>query len=114
MRSFFIQKGLGVEVLNFESKMNLIWTHFQYPQLPRANNIIEGIIDKLKHKITDCHGFTYPETAWNSIKMIIMNYRFHKFTCSRIEGHNGKSPLELAGVNTTGINWIKFSQKKQH
>jgi len=31
-----------------------------------------------------------------------------------IEGHNGKSPLELAGVNTTGINWIKFSQKNQH
>ena len=40
--------------------------------------------------------------------MVIMNYRFHKFTCSRIKGHNGKSPLELAGVNTTGINWISF------
>ena len=24
-------------------------------------------------------------------------------------GHNGKSPPELAGVNTSGINWIKFS-----
>ena len=113
IHQFFIQKGLEAEVLNFESKMDLIWTHFHYPRLPRTNNIIEGIIDKLKHKITDCHGFTYPETAWNSIKMIIMNYRFHKFTCSRIEGHNGKkSSLELAGVNTTGINWIKFSQKK--
>ena len=44
--------------------------------------------------------------------MIIMNYHFHKFTCSRIEGHNGKSPLELAGVNTIDTNWIKFSQKK--
>jgi len=112
IRSFFIQKGLEVELLKFESKMYLIWTHFQYPQLPRTNNIIEGVIDKLKHKITDCHGFTYPETAWNSIKMIIMNYRFHKFTCSRIEGHNGKSPLELAGINTTDINWIKFCQRK--
>ena len=29
-------------------------------------------------------------------------------------GHNGKSPPELAGVNTSGTNWIKFSQKKQH
>ena len=63
MRSFFIQKGLEAEVLNFEPKMNLIWTHFQYPQLPRTNNIIEGIIDKLKHKITDCHGFTYPQDS---------------------------------------------------
>lgn len=63
MRPFFIKKGLESEVLNFELKMNLIWTHFQYPQLPRTNNIIEGIIDKLKHKITDCYGFTYPETV---------------------------------------------------
>ena len=92
--------------------MNLIWTHFDYPQLPRTNNIIEGIIDKLKHKITDCHGFTHRETAWNFIKMIIMNYRFHKFTCSRIERHNGECPLELAGVDTRGINWIKLSQRK--
>jgi transposase-like protein len=114
MRSFLVQKGLEKEVLNFESKMGFIWTHFQHPQLPRTNSIIEGIIDRLKHKITDCHGFTYPETSWNSIKMVIMNYRFHKFSCSRIEGHNGKSPLELAGVNINGINWIRFSQKNEH
>ena len=30
-----------------------------------------------------------------------MNYRFHKSTRSRIQGHNGKSFLELAGVNTS-------------
>ena len=70
MCGFLIQKGFEAELLNFESKMNLIWTHFQYPQLPRINNTIEG--------------------------------------------HNGKSPLGLAGVNTSGINWIKFSHKNQH
>lgn len=112
LRNFFIQKGLETKVLNFESKKNLIWTHFQYSQLPRTNNIIKEIIDKLKHRITDCHGFTYQGTAWNSIKMIIMNYRFHTFSCSRIEGHNGKSPLELADINTTHINWIQFCQRK--
>jgi hypothetical protein len=111
MRDFLIESGLETEILNFESKFDLIWTHFEHPGLPRTNNIIEGVIDQLKHKITDCHGFEYFETAWNSLKMIIMNYRFHKFSCSRINGHNGKSPLELAGVNIQGINWIKFSQK---
>ena len=111
MRGFFIQNGLAAELLNFESKMDLIWTHFQYPQLTRTNSIIEGIIDKLTHKITDCHGFSSHKTAWNSIKMIIMNYRFHKFSCSRIQEHNGKCPLDLGGVDITGINWIKFSQK---
>ena len=63
IRPFFAQRGLEAEVLNFELKMNLVWTHFQYPQLPRTNNIIAGIIDKLKHKITDCHSFTYPQDS---------------------------------------------------
>ena len=114
MRSFSVQKELEAELLDFESKMNLIWTEFQHPQLPRTNNMIEGIIDNLKHNITDCHGFTYPETAWNSIKMIIMNYRFHTFSYSCIEAHNEKTPLELASVNTSDVNWIKFSQRQQH
>jgi len=113
MRNFFIQKGLEAEVLNFESKIDPILTHFQYPQFSRTNNIIEEIINKLKYKIFDCCGFTYYDTAWNSIKMIILNYRFHKFTCSCIEEYNRKSPLELAGINTTGANWIKFSQKRR-
>jgi len=114
MRDYLIESRLEAELVNFESKFDFIWTHFKYPGLPRTNNIIEGIIDQLKHKITDCHGFEYADTAWNCLKMIIMNYRFHKFTCSRVNGHNGKSPLELAGVNTQGINWIKFSQKNEH
>lgn len=29
----------------------------------------------------------------------------------RIKGYNGKSPLELARVNTKGMNWIRFSQE---
>ncbi|MCK4821722.1 transposase, partial [bacterium] len=73
MRVFLIKSGLEAEVLNFESKFDFIWTHFKHPGLPRTSNIIEGIIDQLKHKITDCHGFEYSETAWNSLKMIIMN-----------------------------------------
>ena len=75
---------------------------------------IHGKRKRKIHKITDCHGFEYADTAWNCLKLIIMNYRFHKFTCSRINGHNGKSPLSLAGVNSQGINWIKFSQKNAH
>jgi len=83
MRTFLIESGLEAEVVNFETKSPYMWTHFRYPELPRTTNIIEAIIDQLKHKITDCHGFEYHETAWNTIKMIIMNYRFHRFTCSR-------------------------------
>ena len=111
LRHSLIASGLEAEILNFESKSEFIWTHFRYPKLPRTNSVIEGMIDQLKHKVTDCHGFEYDDTAWNCLKLIIMNYRFHKFTCSRVKGHNGKSPLELAGANIQGINWIKFSQR---
>ena len=95
---FLIQRGLEVEVLNFDSEMELIQTRFQHPQLPRTNDIIERAVSKLRDKITGCYSFIYSETAWNSVKIAIMNCRFHKFTCSHAEGHNGKSPLELAGV----------------
>jgi len=42
MRTFFYQRRLEAEVLNFELKMGFIWTHFNCPQLPRTNNLIEA------------------------------------------------------------------------
>jgi len=110
-REFLLASGLQREVRTFERKFPFIWTHFDHPGLPRTTNIIEGIIDQLKHKISDCHGFQHHHTAWNSLRLLIMRYRFHSFSCSRISGHNGRSPLQLAGANTKGINWVKFSQK---
>lgn len=40
-----------------------------------------------------------------------MNYCFHKSTRSRIQGHNGKSLLELAGVNTE--NLLEFIDEEE-
>lgn len=98
----------------FESKFGNIWVHLDHPGMPRTTNIIEGIIRQLSRKIDDTDGFNYPETAWNSLQLLIMRYRFKKFSCSRIKGHNGHSPLSLAGVNTKHKNWVKFSQKQTH
>ena len=114
LRSYLIGSPLRAELYLFESKFRYLWTHFDHPGLPRTSNIIEGIIDKLKHKITDCHGFEYRSTAWNCLRMVLMNYRFHKFTCSRINGHNGRAPLELAGASIQDLNWVRFSQKNAH
>jgi hypothetical protein len=46
------------------------------------------------------------------LKLLIMSYRFPPFSCSRNRAHNGLSPLQLAGVYTSNINWIEFSQRK--
>ncbi|PIZ14890.1 hypothetical protein COY51_07025, partial [Candidatus Desantisbacteria bacterium CG_4_10_14_0_8_um_filter_39_17] len=85
--------------------------HFQDSNLRPDNNIIENVIKQLNQKFKKVAGFEKFHTAFNSISLLIMHYRFHKFTCSRIPGNNGKSPLELAGVDTSHLNWVRFSQR---
>jgi hypothetical protein len=109
---FFYASGLKKEVNRLESNFDKLWTHLYHPGMPRTTNIMEGIIRQLSRKIDDTDGFNSHRTAWNSLKLMIMNYRFKKFTCSRIKGHNGKSPLKLAGVDTSKINWVIFSKNE--
>lgn len=113
-RQAFKYCGLEREILSFEDKMPFFFTHLDHPGMPRTTNVIEGIIRQLSRKIDDTDGFESTETAWRSIQLLIMRYRFHRFTDSRLEGHNGKAPLELAGVNIEGIDWVQFSQKQHH
>ena len=86
-------------------------THFLHPGLPRTNSIIEGVISRLDRRINPTNGFQYHKTAWATIKMMIMRYRFKPFTDSRNKKNNHKAPLELAGVDVSGIDWLKFSQR---
>jgi hypothetical protein len=113
-REEFCQAGLDQEIKNFERKFDYLWTHLKHPGLPRTTNIIESIIHQLSRKIDRTDGFRSAKTAWNSLKLLIMKFRFHTFTCSRIKGHNGYSPLSLAKVITNDIDWVIFSQKKHH
>ena len=84
---------------------------FDDDNLKSDNNIVENVIKQLNQKLKKVAGFESYPTAYNSINLLVMRYRFHKFTCSRI-GNNGKSPLELAGVDTSKIHWVRFSQKR--
>ena len=87
--------------------------HHFYPGMPRTSNIAEGVISRLDSKINQADGYQNHETAWATLKMLIMRYRFKVFTdCRNINKHkNGKAPLEVAGVNVADYNWITFSQK---
>jgi hypothetical protein len=100
-------------------RMNILRLRFPYlikrfrdRNLRPDNNIVENVIKQLNQKFKKVAGFESYETAYNSISLLVMRYRFHKFNCSRIPGHNGKSPLKLAGVDTSTINWVRFSQKR--
>lgn len=102
--------GLASVLANLQEHFDNLTLHHPYPGMPQDTNIAEGIIRQLDRKLTDLNGFQTPETAWHSLKMQIMRYRFKRFTDSRYTDHNGKSPLELAGVDTKGIDWVTFSQ----
>jgi len=109
-------RGLKSALVTVERNFDWTLTHFDYPELPRDTNIIEGVINRLDDKITPIRGFQSLSTAKNSLKLLTMWYRFKSFTDSRINAHNGKCPLQLAGVDTTKLNWKRYSQrtKSQH
>ncbi len=100
-------------------RMNILRIRFPYliqrfkdQNLTPDNNIVENVIKQLNQKLKKVAGFELYKTAYHSISLLIMRYRFHKFTCSRKPDHNGKSPLELAGIDISKINWVRFSQKQ--
>lgn len=88
-------------------------THHFHPGMPRTTNIAEGVISRLDERIEPADGFGSHQTCWATLKLLITWYRFKRFTdCGKKNKHkNGKSSLELAGVNIAKINWIRFSQK---
>lgn len=106
-----IRCGLRDQVERFESLLPFYFTFLRHPGMPPTNGIIESVIRQLGRKIHDTDGYKRRDNAWHSLKLLIMRYRFHLFSCSRIQGHNGHSPLHLAGAKTAGIRWIKFSQR---
>lgn len=108
-RPQFVAEGLADAVALFESKFPHLWTYLDHPGMPRTTNVIEGIIRQLGRKLDDTDGFQSWPTAWATIQLLILRYRFHRFTCSRHRGHNGKSPLNLAAVDTNGLNWVHFA-----
>ncbi len=109
----FKQAGLSEVIEGMEKKFPHLVTHYSHPGMPRTSSIAEGVISRLDAKINQADGYKCHATCWATLKMLILWYRFKGFTdCRRRNKHkNGKSPLQLAKVDTQNINWIRFSQK---
>jgi len=108
-------KEAGLDELIHKIRVNFkdLTRHHFYPGMPRTTNIAEGTISRLDSKINQADGYNSHDTAWATLKMHIMHRRFKAFTDCRNgnKENNGKSPLELAGVDVAAYNWITFSQK---
>lgn len=87
--------------------------HFAYPGLSRDNNICENVIGQLGVKLDLMRGFESYETAYGYLKLLVMWYRLKRFSSSRIKKNNGKSPLELGGVDIANLDWIQYCQRSK-
>jgi hypothetical protein len=82
---------------------------FFRPQLSRSTNLVENFFRFIDRRITPMDRFQGEDTARAMVKLLILWYRFHKFInpSKRYWYIKGKSPLQLAGVKTDKLNWLK-------
>jgi transposase-like protein len=89
----------------------LLTAHFFHPELSRDNNITENIVEKLNRKLQLTNGFKNDQNAYNFLKLWADYYRFEPFTASNYSYRNGKSPLNLAQVQTPDFDWLTLCQQ---
>ncbi len=100
-----LKKAFGSLKYNFK----YILTHFDYPDMERDNNIIEGFNSIIKRRLRLLKGFKRPANIDRYIKLVLLDYRFHGFVESRFVKRRNKTPLELSGVSIPKYyNFIKF------
>jgi transposase-like protein len=87
---------------------DLYMAHHFTPGLPADNNVTENVIKQLNKKLRLMEGFESIESAERYVRLLVGCYRFKRFTDSCRKADNGSSPLELAGVDLAGRDWLSF------
>lgn len=85
-----------------------LMAHHHHPGLPADDNITENVIKQLNKKLRLMEGFSSLASAERFIRLLVGCYRLKRFTDSCRSADNGKSPLELAGVDLAGADWLSF------
>ena len=105
------QTGYQRSIIKAVAKyFDLLTTHHRFPEIPDNNNITENIVGQLNKKLNLVGSFRSYPSAYATLKLLVMCYRFKRFTDSRTKENNGKSPLELAGVNLNNLDWLQYSK----
>lgn len=90
----------------------LLTTHFRFHDqyfVPSYNNDAENLFKQLSLRLRSWNMFRNNENAEHYLKTWALARRFTKFTDCRGDMNrlkNGKAPLELAGVDITGIDYL--------
>lgn len=110
IRYFRDKKSLSM-IRSLQSSFDLLTTHFRLQSRFRSNNITEGVNNLVQMRLDLIRGYKKKQSAWNSLKLIIMHYRFNPFESCKDGTKNGKCPLNLAGVDTSSVDWIAYCLK---
>lgn len=109
---FFQERSLVQSLRMYRS---CLVTHLSHPGIPKTNNRVENLIKQLNRRLKTIEGFWTPQAALGYLRLWSIYHRFKPYTdCRRPHRRkNGKAPLECAGVDLTGLDWFRFSQKVQ-
>lgn len=86
-----------------------LYTYQRVSSLPRTNQSAENFIRFLELRLKTIGLFRNHHTARNYLDTLIAYRRFTKFT-DRKGKPNGQAPLELAGCDITGIDYLVLGQ----
>jgi len=106
-----IKKVLGA--VRYQQKY--LNTRFKLPDLIKddiTTNPLECVNGIIKERIKLFRGFKKKNNARLIIKLIILYYRFHKFTGSKFKHRNGKRPIELNKIKNK--KYLQKVLKKDH
>lgn len=87
-----------------------LFTYLKEPGLPRTNQAVENCIRFFELRLKTLGQFQSFRTARHYLDALVLSRRFIPFT-DRKGQPNGKSPLELAGCNLTGLDYLTLHAK---
>lgn len=113
-RKHFLQSFYkGYRLLKRNFKLTL--THFDYPHMNRDNNLIECFNSIISRKFDLFKGFKKDGNVERYLKLVFLDYRFHKLTESRFAYRRDQSPLELSRASLPSYyNFIKMLRETLH
>ncbi|MCF7871275.1 MAG: transposase, partial [Candidatus Omnitrophica bacterium] len=91
-----------------------VFCHLNYNYMPYTNNTLENLIKQYEKRLKTIEGFGNNQSIIKGyLNLMAICYCFKSYTdCKKNNKYkNGKSPLEIAGVFTKSLDWVRYSLK---